>query len=304
MINVLIRVNASPATGLGNISRCLELAEIYLKFGNVKFWSNDEIVRKNATKLGLETVHLAKDFSPYIFDLLLIDTKESLTSFDLLSFRKFAKRIAFMENRSEAAIHSDMIIFPNAHYSRQSVFGNISTQLPKIIEGWKYVIIRKEVKDTPVRSDGGVVVTTGGSDPQNVAGKLAYLLAGSERKVTFLLGKYYNHTLKSIKNKNIVFEKFDLNTLSAADIVISTFGMSTYEGLYLRKPVISIAHSHENAVGSDLISKRSTVINLGYYEEVTQDKISKALADVTQNTRPEFDGNGSYEIVKATMDIL
>ena len=243
MINVLIRVNASPATGLGNISRCLELAGVYLKFGNVKFWSDDEIVRKYAAKFGLETLHFAKDLSAYTFDLLLIDTKEPLTSSDVLLFRKFAKRIAFMENISEAAIHSDMIIFPNAHYSRQSVFGDVKVQkLPKIIEGWKYVIIRKEVKDTPVRRGGGIVVTTGGSDPQNVAGKLVNMLAESERKITFMLGKYYIHTLKSVKNNNIVFEKFNLITLSAADIVI-TFGMSTYEG-YL-KPTISIAHSHE-----------------------------------------------------------
>ena len=208
MTRVLIRVNASETVGLGNLRRCEVLITELCKYSQITICSKDKHVFDFSQSKGLEYINASKgqfvDLCEHYntgFDLMIIDTKECFSFIQLKKLRNIARRVVFIENISEAARSCDMIIFPNAHYSPESVFkSNDVPNIPKIISGWDYIILRDEVRNAKVSSGGGIVITTGGSDPENVISYLSNLLQEPQSNVTFLIGDYYHQKTELIKD--------------------------------------------------------------------------------------------------------
>ena len=172
----------------------------------------------------------------------------------------------------------------------------------KIIFGADYVLIRDELQNYKVKSGGGIVVTTGASDPCGVMSRLDQMLAELEIKARFLVGKQFNLSLNRIGySGHSTYTEYSPKFLASADIIISTFGVTIYEALFFKKPTISIAHSKENAKGSELISEMSnSVKNLGYYEEVCKDELQHSIENFyslhTSDKEIYIDGLGANRI--------
>ena len=62
------------------------------------------------------------------------------------------------------------------------------------------------------------------------------------------------------------------------------------ECLYLKKPVLSVAHSIENAHGSSLLSKRSPAcIDLGYFKDIEREALIHAIEKYQEPSKEIMD---------------
>jgi spore coat polysaccharide biosynthesis predicted glycosyltransferase SpsG len=65
-------------------------------------------------------------------------------------------------------------------------------------------------------------------------------------------------------------------------MAISTFGISTYELMYLGIPVISVSHAQINAEGSYMLAKRYNAhIDLGLIDSLSKESLEHAILQLT-----------------------
>ena len=92
------------------------------------------------------------------------------------------------------------------------------------------------------------------------------------------------------QDKYLKVKDYDVKYIARACSVISTFGSSVTECLYLKKPVLSVAHSIENAHGSSLLSKRSPAcIDLGYFKDIEREALIHAIEKYQEPSKEIMD---------------
>ena len=120
-------------------------------------------------------------------------------------------------------------------------------------------------------------------------------------------------SLKPVLHKNIQIKPFNYGDLLDSKIVISTFGVTTYELIYSGIPVISIAHADPNARGSQILSNKFPVIqNLGHVDNLTYDHFTSVILNSVENKdlftsfrkicSNLIDGKGSIRIKNIILD--
>ncbi|WP_035587207.1 cytidylyltransferase domain-containing protein [Hippea jasoniae] len=216
--NILMVVSAVSNYGYGNLMRSLEIGRVLTQKGfGVRFAVFDEealnLCKKNLFGCfvinNLDNVkNISKEFDAVIFDLnSQIFVNKSL----VLSLKQQSKVVVFIDNLSEGAKISDLIIIPTAHY--------IGEKLKNLVWGEEHVVLRKKVLDSrpkPIDEKKGVIA------------------------------RIDKDKMEIIKNlwKNVEFiEDFDENfveKVNNAATVILHLGISCYEAVYLNTPIVVI----------------------------------------------------------------
>ena len=290
---VVIRVEASNSIGFGHMVRCFALASNLIKRLNVVFFTDSEFVvtacikegftvlRCSDDEVGLEL--LRRDISNANIVSMVVDTKRAYSSDDVIRLKSVCRKVYFIENVSQGTVFADGVIFPAAHFDYDSVYGDsgLSISKEKIIFGEKYILIRDELMNCKVGCGGGVVVTTGASDPVGVMRVLDKILGDLKIKAHFLIGEKFESPLLELgKNHGSLYTQYSAKYISGADIVISAFGVSVYEALFFKKPTISIGHDLKNTQGSKIISQRTNMVrDLGFYREIDVCMLKTAIND-------------------------
>ena len=311
---VIIRVEASNAIGFGHMVRCFALADELSMHARVVFVTKSDSVITACKERGLNCFlfkkdvdaikYLRKNNHSHINFRIVIDTKSNYTLREVSELQSECLGIYFIENTSPGTMHADRIIYPAAHFDYDSVYGSLDFSLPpeRLIYGEEFVIIRKELKEYANHSDGGLVVTTGASDPCGVMLELDKVIASLGIKANFLIGEKFDFILKeSGRVFGSKYLNYDYKLIANAETVISTFGVSVYESIFLKKPTISIAHSYENAFGSRMLAEKLDMVeDLGYYKDLNPSQLQLALDRVSQVEQPQ----NSFKIdVKGAMRI-
>jgi len=137
-----------------------------------------------------------------------------------------------------------------------------------------------------------ILITTGVSDPKGVSLVLLKWMKNVDTKnfdIVILVGKTFIHKEKLEKIKSHLpssfkFYPFSYNYITDTDIAICTFGITTYELIYLGIPTISIGHAPINAIGSDILDKNYNVImDLGFIDDLTEYKFLSSLNKLLDN---------------------
>ena len=181
---------------------------------------------------------------------------------------------------------ADGILFPAAHLD----YDILNSWLPKenrdkILTGWNWILLRDEIINAPTSNlKFPLVITTGGSDPSGVFFKIWDLLKGTNTHATFLIGNsFVNRDKLPVADNFLDIVDYDIDYIASAGTVISTFGISVAECLFLKKPVISLGHSYENTIGSEILSRRTPAcINLGYFEDITRESLLNEINRLKQ----------------------
>jgi len=108
-------------------------------------------------------------------------------------------------------------------------------------------------------------------------------------------------------------KEFDYTYFLQADIAISTFGVTTYELLYLGIPVVSIGHCKRNAAGSRILAERyNAVFDCGWIDDIAGDQFildlkhfitnSSYRTKLSENGRKLIDGFGLNRIATITAE--
>ncbi len=315
-MKIIFRVDGYQEIGLGHIVRCKSIAENILKkdknneivfISKLDSYSNSILKNKDVQVINLlgnesEEHNLIKYVDQTKADVLFIDNIYNYEPEFLTELRKKIQVILFHFYRP-ACFYADKYILPSAHTSDAILSNKLWYKSEvKFFSGPNYVIINQEIKEIKRKRIENkknnnilkLVVTTGGSDPKGVLLKVTEWLSNSNLKnvdICILKGQVFMHdkALTNLMKKAPSFIKikvYDQNELIDADIAICTFGVSTYELMYLGIPVLSIGHATANAQGSSLLQKRyHALIDLGLFDELTENKFITNLELVLNSSK-------------------
>ena len=314
---VFIWVDFSEEIGLGHVSRCASLADVLSNYYEIKivsrnsetsnFFKGYEFIKiPNEINLASNSfVEILKDNNAY---LAITDVKYKLNEDFFYNIKNNSKKYICIENISPGVFYADMLLFPALHFNPDIFKKTFHKDIDhsKIFHGEDWVIIRKEVEDYRIsesKNNGDIVITTGGTDPNGIFFILWEIFKKIDVKAYFLIGENFKYRDKLPKGyKKLVVESFNLKRITDSSVVISSFGVSIVECLYLNKKVLGITHHQEDDILSEnLSSKISSYFHIGNYREINFKDIKNQLllaknydASQIQNL---IDGKGKKRIL-------
>jgi len=263
-IKILFRCNVGLNFGFGHVRRSLGIAkELKDRGHNVHFSLNqhcDFLEFQGESHKYYFPVTIEDEVVSRDFDVIIIDDKNQ--NRDLSSIKQ---KTIVIDNLCDSTLSADMVILPVAHAN-----GPLMSKANNLYYGPEYVILRNEItsQNISVNKNGPVAITTGGTDPQGV---LFYILSSLKNyygQVKVLVGQNFTFRdkLQSEKYPYINFVDWSIKEFDGASVVISTFGVSIYEFLYWKLPVVSIGRIESDARDASFISEY--VYNAGYYKHM------------------------------------
>ncbi|HPG72759.1 MAG TPA: hypothetical protein PLM49_00600, partial [Bacteroidales bacterium] len=281
-MTLLFRLDANQEFGFGHLVRCISLVG---ELRNRKPAENLRIVfAGNFSEPACEMLQQNKiEFvnSCIENEYAFIENQISLLQPSLLYIDKiygyskvFVEQIqkqlpvVMMHNLCEATPYCTCFILPSAHtpHEKLSEFG-LTRAKPNWFIGAEYIVLNRQVVNAvPITKKGyalQLIVTTGGSDPEKVLLSLLHMLIAypdNSLQIKALYGPSIGffdelQALQPNLPANISIGRFAVEHLLQADMAICTFGISTYELMYLGIPVISVAHAQSNALGSKTLAE-------------------------------------------------
>lgn len=272
-----IRADGNEMTGAGHIMRCLTIGAELVKLVSreeVMFLCADEgsgglvrqqgfralvlgtdyrdmasempvldrVLRGSVTGSAGETADPRQDRRPVI----LVDSYY-VTDEYLDGLRRFGT-VALMDDMGKKKYPADTVINYNVTADPENYSRNYDGTDTKLLLGSAYVPIREQFLDRNYRVRGQaktVLITAGGGDSENIAGKLLGELFDENLEFHLVAGRFNPHyeTLKRMEDK---YENIHLHCnvtdmaglMAAADIAVTAGGSTIYELASLGVPLI------------------------------------------------------------------
>lgn len=304
-MKILFRVDAGEEIGLGHYYRSIALAnELELKGHHISFICTYSDFWKQTIEEGfskpvffLQTNGCEYEIiSKHSFDALFVDGNIVYTIDEATKIKELVPLIMY-QNLTESRFYADIYILPSIHQNA-SFFVNFSSKT-KIFKGLQYFTFNEKIKTQKInrisREVSSIAITTGGSDPNNVLLSLYKLISIKNQfqdiQFTFFYGKNFMHKeLIPDDVQNFDFKEFDMANIVKSDLVISAFGVTSYELLALGIPLICIGHQKSTADASDYLAEYSeTFISLGIYNTLTSTKLNNTIKSLLgYDARKEF----------------
>lgn len=285
---IAIIVNAYDEIGTGHIYRCISLASRLL-FHEVVFVLNEN------HKLGVDIV---KSFNyPYkLYDDNLLDVLDEINPEivinDILNTKKeyiskLKEKNYFIVNFEDlgTGIEEANLVF-NALYEKPLKLENVYT-------GHDYYILKDEFyfqeSKTITKDVDNVLVTFGGTDPNNLTEIVLNSLNGFNGNINVILGSGYPNKEKIIETyaryDNIAINK-NVKSMSEhmfnADIIFSSAGRTMYEIASIGVPCICICQN-ERELNHTFANSDNGFINLGIANDVNETIIKKEFDKLKDN---------------------
>lgn len=230
-------------------------------------------------------------------NILVVDNKRDYTAAFVRSLR-LSRRVVVVDHCSPGAFESNLTIFPCAALSSDVIEDSRwVNDHGVLLHGSQFVLLGCKVLElrqrrAAMRKDSGpIVLTTGGCDPQGVMLKVLPWLAhvSTDREILVLVGEAFAHPreLKYLKPRlpaHVQILPYSPNRLAGAAIAVCTFGVTTYELMFLGIPSLVIGHSLENAETSRILAERCrATIDLGHIGNLREKEFIEQLSELLQN---------------------
>jgi spore coat polysaccharide biosynthesis predicted glycosyltransferase SpsG len=226
----------------------------------------------------------------HLFDVLYVDGNIFYSKEDALKIKQKVSLIMY-QNLSESRFYADTYILPSIH-QEISFFKNFNSKT-KLYKGLQYFTFNEDVKNCTYKEISEVVssiaITTGGSDPNNVLLSLFKLISDNSNfnsiKFTFYYGKNFMHKdLIPSDAINFHFKEFNLEHILESDLIISAFGVTSYELLALGVPLICVGHQKSTAEASDFLAKYTNgFLSLGIYNTLSSSQLNSAITSLLKH---------------------
>jgi spore coat polysaccharide biosynthesis predicted glycosyltransferase SpsG len=319
-MKILMRVDAGDKVGLGHFYRSINLAdhlgrkghEVFFVHRPSNFWNE-----LNLKMFGFPTFPLTADYEErqlldFIIhekaDLFFVDGILEFTGSFINNVKKHA-RVVFYQNTSDSFGLADIFILPAIHYPED--FFTSFSKSTTVFKGLDYFTFHRNLyKLDRIPSCSGrvksVAVFAGGSDPNDALRKIYDLVdfkGFTEIEFLFFYGTNYTYLEKIDKSLifNNIFRIFDHESILKCDLLISAFGVSTYEFLYLGMPIISFGHQRRNALASDTFAEMTkSIISLGEIGTVKREVLNDTIRSLAENV---IKRQGLVDKSKGTLDL-
>lgn len=280
-MNILFRTDASLKLGLGHVIRCLSIAKFLrasgancyftciqlpgncidliassgfkvLEAANPANWSEEEDAQL--------TIKLLKSTK---FEWVIVDHYWLGVSWEH-SIKEHVDQLMVVDDLKGRVHDCDLFLDQNLDRSRHDYqFINPDT---RVLLGPKYALLDRQYLEaravktkTPRKSGRNIIISLGGSDPNNLTGNLleqmSFLNLPEESKIFVVLGKNYQHSneIKKLSGEFSVDIKCFFNTahmsqlLLMSDIAVGCAGSSSWERCCLGVPTIMLIDSQNQA---------------------------------------------------------
>jgi len=334
--NILFRADASSAIGSGHLMRCLALAKAWQHVGGrVCFLTAESIgalderfaqenirheraaVRPGTPEDAEQTVEWARRLGAA---WVVVDGYRFKPDY-IHQLKTSGARVLVMDDDARFDFYeADVVLNQNIDAKAESYRRAASTQL---LLGAKYVLLRPEfLAERPRQETAGaarrVLVTMGGSDPENVASTVVRALARMEDDFEAIVvaggGNPHFESLqelvKTVRGK-VRLERSPVNMAAImrwADIAISDAGGACWELAYLGVPMILITVSRDQEENMSAISKTGAALSLGWHANLSEDDVLGAVRKVmndpdarramSESGQALVDGEGAARVVE------
>jgi len=330
---VLIRADASLAIGTGHVMRSLAVAEAWQDAGGVASFAVAELPegllpRVSAEGASLRRVHAApgsvEDARETVAeahrlsaDWVMIDGDRFRSDY-LATVRAAGFRVLLIDDFADReSFPADLIVNPNLDDDEEPYRRRGATA--RLLLGPSYVLLRREFRQTAekkeIRQTGNrILVSLGGSDPENLTPKIADSLAHrSDLDLTVIAGAGYDQLaqLRKLKASNlrIVFNPRNIaQFMKNSDQAIIAAGGTLWELLFMGCAVLSYSRNTVQARVVQDLSHRGVVVDMGETRHFDPAKLAvsvKELVDspvrrdrMTNLGRTLVDGLGAIRVVE------
>lgn len=337
MENVVFRADANTRIGTGHIMRCLALAQHWRDAGGhsvfatcmsapslearLKSEGMDVIqfpVRRGGVDDAKQTIDLAKKRTA---SWIVVDGYHFDASYQQI-IKNAGLRLLLIDDLGSAGhCYADIVLNQNLHahekmYMRREPY-------TRLLLGTRYVLLRAEFlkwqgfrRQIPETAQK-ILVTLGGSDPDNVAskviGSIQQVKADKLEMDLVCANNSHYKELESVARNSSIAIRLKRNVtnmpdlMAWSDVALSAGGTTAWELAFMGVPmlVMSLADNQDQVV--EQLSKVGAAINLGWHENLTCSKIAKEISKLLSGakTREELsrcaqdlvDGNGASKVL-------
>jgi len=338
---ILIRADGNETLGMGHLMRCLSIATALEKM-NVKcvFLVAQEQAADFVREKGFACEVLATDYRHMESELPLLEelaTKYSpkcwlvdsyqMTQEYLSEIRKAAP-VYYVDDIGEQIFEADGLINYNI-YAAGLEYEVRCPESMRLFLGAGYAPVKSEFVSVPypVREKvQNVLITMGGSDKLNIAGRLSLCLAEclpKEVNLTVVCGRFNSHLeeLMQLQQKEprikIWVDVPDMwNRMAQADIAVSAAGSTMYELSAMGVPTVCCYYVENQRRIAEGFASMIGMTNAGDYSKNPDEALSqmiKAVSELTNSRREReklssrmkqiVDGMGAERIAQKLCDI-
>ncbi len=333
---MLVRADASSAIGSGHVMRCLALAKAWQHAGGGACFLTAESIGALDERFAQEDVRheriAVQPGTPDDAEQTVALVRRLGTSWVVVDGYRFKPDYIHQLKMSGARVlaldddvrfdyyEADVVLNQNIDARAESYKREGSTHL---LLGAKYVLLRPEFLAEQPRGEIArvarrLLVTMGGSDPENVASTVMRALARLEAdfEVTVVAGggnPHYESLQELVKRLpgKVQLERSSVNMAAImrwADVAISAAGGTCWELAYLGVPMILITASRDQEENASAISKTGAALSLGWHANLSEDDILEAIKKVmndpegrgamSKSGRALVDGKGAARVVE------
>lgn len=316
---LLVRADSSPEIGSGHVMRCLALSKAWQFSGGDVTFAFAEMLPALRLRLQGEGIDVMEiegepgsdedmkqtgDFANRVHpEWMVVDGYR----FPPTYYQRFRQTgLPCLAIDDDGRFHqycADVVLNQNA--SANEAMYRCRQPYTKLLLGSSFVLLRPEF--TRVRPEHEIpsvarklLVTMGGSDPENVTMKVVQALieiAGGEVEIRVVLGAGYRHlaelrALVSSLSASIFLEENppDMVPLMAwADLAISAAGGTCWELAYMGVPAVVIAISGDQQGIAQTMEARGAAHSLGCHRDVAASQILAIVRDLMNNSQRRSD---------------
>ncbi|MFN9649042.1 MAG: UDP-2,4-diacetamido-2,4,6-trideoxy-beta-L-altropyranose hydrolase [Pseudanabaena sp.] len=338
MKRLIIRADASTQTGSGHVMRCLALAQAWNDQGGETILVLAEQILALESKLiaeGITLVYLettigsdedaqqtASIANKYAASWVVVDGYQFGAKYQK-ELKGFGLKILFLDDNGHAEHYfSDLVL--NQNISADINIYSSREPYTQLLLGTEYTLLRRdflkwrEWKRLVIPNAYKILVTLGGSDPENVTLKVIQslsLIQNNNLDIVVVIGgtnpnyeQLTSFTKNSLLSISLQINVGNMDELMAwADIAIAAGGSTNWELAFMGLPsiVITIA-DNQKAIAAEL-DRQGAIINLGWHQDVTIEQIGLVLRDLigdrpkretmSKKGRELVDGNGAKRVI-------
>lgn len=250
----------------------------------------------NEDHLELEAQEIISIIKEHNVDMLVVDSYNVNEKY-LYSIKDNVRKLCYVDDINKFNYPVDILINGNI---TGSLYNYIKYQIDEtMLLGTEYNLTRAEFRNLPPRKLNKeikqLMITVGGADPKNSTMKILDLVVHQESllatQINVIIGPAFNNNNNGIKNyasnySNIVLWE-DVEEMSQvmleADIAISSGGSTLYELCACGTPTIAfiLADNQQDIV--EYFFKNELLISVGWFDEITDEKLKLALEDIINN---------------------
>ena len=336
---LLLRADASEQMGTGHLMRCLALAEYWREQGGSVIL---------ATHCGLKPLleHFQVEGAEIVTPKGLSASIEEAHEIAAAAQNRSAKWIAVDGYHFPAEYHERLgqdarvlLIDDNGHAGRYAADLVLDQNLTAtennyrhrgkgthLLLGTKYVLLRREFRvakqgcSKRTAEKTRVLISMGGSDPENVMAKVLRALSGDEHvevRAVIGAGNKFFTTLREIACQSHTPIQLETNAkmpelMAWADIAISAAGATLWELAFMGVPTLTVELMEHQRPIAHAFANSGAGLNLGWHGDLQGAKILDALqwllADQARRSAMSakghalVDGRGPERVFAAMMD--